>query len=159
MGGEKISRLLTLGANIGVVAGLVFLLVQIDQNNDLARAQIHQTRSDSWGDFKLELADSEHLLIAWNKFQKAGGPMDPDALDTLGDIERARVIQYLLHRYNDYDNLFYQHEQGYLDDEYYEHRIVSSIRVLAPSWKAVGIFGVARPSFVEEVDRITAESQ
>ena len=155
----KFSGWLRFGANIGVVTGMVLLLVEMDQNNDLARAQIHQIRADSWGDFKLELADSEYLLISWTKFQEAGGLRSPDTLDTLDSIDRARVIQFLLHRYNDYDNLFYQYQQGYLDEEYYEYRIVPSIRIMAASWKKIGVYGIARPSFIEEIDRITAETQ
>jgi hypothetical protein len=138
---------------------MVLLLVEMDQNNDLARAQIHQIRADSWGDFKLELADSEYLLPAMSRFQEAGGTKDPDALDTLNRIDRARVVQFLLHRYNDYDNLFYQYQQGYLDEEYYEYRIVPSIRIMAAAWKKIGVYGVARPSFIEEIDRITSETQ
>ncbi len=159
MNTSKFSRWLRFGANIGVVTGLFLLLVEMDQNNDLARAQIHQIRADSWGDFKLELADSEYLLTAWIKFQEAGGLSNLDALDTLNSIDRARVVQFLMHRYNDYDNLFYQYQQGYLDEEYYEYRIVPSIRVLAASWKNIGVFDVARPSFVDEIDRITSETQ
>ncbi len=155
----KFSRWLRFGANVGVVTGLFLLLVEMDQNNDLARAQIHQIRADSWGDFKLELADSEYLLASWSKFQEAGGPKTPDALDSLDKIDRARVIQFLLHRYNDYDNLFYQYQQGYLDEEYYEYRIVPSIRVMAAAWKKIGVYGIARPRFIEEIDRITAETQ
>ncbi len=159
MNTSKFSSWLRFGANVGVVTGLFLLLVEMDQNNDLARAQIHQIRADSWGDFKLELADSEYLLTAWSKFQEAGGLRNPDSLDTLNSMDRARVVQFLLHRYNDYDNLFYQYQQGYLDEEYYEYRIVPSIRVLAAAWKNIGVYNVARPSFIDEIDRITSETQ
>jgi hypothetical protein len=159
MNTSKFSRWLRFGANIGVVTGLFLLLVEMDQNNDLARAQIHQIRADSWGDFKLELADSEYLLPAMSRFQEAGGLGNLEALDTLSNIDRARVVQFLMHRYNDYDNLFYQYQQGFLDEEYYEYRIAPSIRVLAATWKNIGVYDVARPSFVDEVDRITSETQ
>ena len=159
MNTSKFSRWLRFAANVGVVTGLFLLLVEMDQNNDLARAQIHQIRADSWGDFKLALADSEYLLPAWSKFQEAGGLRNLDALDTLNNIDRARVVQFLLHRYNDYDNLFYQYQQGFLDEEYYEYRIVPSIRVLAASWKNIGVHDIARPSFIAEIDRITSQTQ
>jgi len=159
MNADRVNRWLTLGANVGVVIGLILLLIEIDQNNDLARAQIHQTRADSWGDFRLTLGDSEHLLSAWEKFRDAGGPQDPDALDKLDYLERMRVRQYLLHRYSDYDNLFYQYKQGYLDEEYYVYRVVPSINSLAPSWHRLRTLRWVRPSFVDEVNRITSESQ
>ena len=159
MNADTVNKWLTLSANLGVVIGLILLLIEIDQNNDLARAQIHQTRADSWGDFRLALGDSEHLLDAWTKFENAGGPEDPSAMDNLDSLERNRVRQFLLHRYNDYDNLFYQYRQGYLDEEYYLHRVVPSIKRLGPSWKALRFFRFARPSFVEEINRVTSESQ
>ncbi len=159
MNTSKFSRWLRFTANIGVVTGLFLLLVEMDQNNDLARAQIHQIRADSWGDFKLAFADSEYLLPAWGRFQDAGGLRNLDALDTLNSIDRARVVQFLMHRYNDYDNLFYQYQQGFLDEEYYEYRIAPSIRVLADAWKYIGVYDLARPSFIDEMDRITSETQ
>ena len=159
MNADSVNKWLTLSANVGVVIGLILLLIEIDQNNDLAKAQIHQTRADSWGDFRLTLGDSEHLLNAWMKFQDAGGPEDPNAIDQLDDLERNRVRQFLLHRYSDYDNLFYQYQHGYLDEEYYVHRVVPSIKRLAPSWRSFALTGPTRPSFAEEINRITSESQ
>ena len=156
---EKTSDWLRVGANIGVLVGIFMVLVEIDQNNDLARAQFHHERTEAWGNLKLELADSEFLLAAWEKFRGAGGPRDPAAMDALDDIERARVTQYLMHRYSDYDNLFYQYKEGYLDEEYYQHRVEPSIRALANSWEAIGVFTLARPSFVEEVHRITSDDR
>ena len=36
---EKLNHLLTLLANIGVIAGIIFLAVEINQNTDMMRAQ------------------------------------------------------------------------------------------------------------------------
>jgi hypothetical protein len=35
---DRINQWLTLGANIGVVIGLILLLIELDQNSDLLRA-------------------------------------------------------------------------------------------------------------------------
>ena len=61
---DNINKWLTLGANIGVLIGLVLLLIELDQNSDLVRAQIHQARSDAHVWMKQESADSEFLLPA-----------------------------------------------------------------------------------------------
>jgi len=37
-----------LDTNMGVVVGLALLLIELDQNSDLVRAQIHQDRSAEW---------------------------------------------------------------------------------------------------------------
>jgi len=47
MNADNVNRWLTLGTNVGVVIGLILLLVELDQNSDLVRAQIHQARSDT----------------------------------------------------------------------------------------------------------------
>ena len=159
MNTDKLGRWLRIGANLGVLTGLFFLLAEMEQKNALTSAQIHQTRADAWGDLKLELADSEYLLASWIKFQEAGGVGDREALGKLSAIDRGRVTQFLMHRYNDYDNIFYQYQQGFVDEEYYEYRIVPSIRALAGSWKDIGVYNIARPSFIEEIDRVTSETQ
>ena len=40
MGSEKSGRWLTLGANIGVIAGLILVAVQINQNTAITKAQM-----------------------------------------------------------------------------------------------------------------------
>ena len=72
MSAESINKWLSLGANIGVVIGLILLLVEIDQNSDLDRAQIHQARSDQHVSNRLQNADSEFLMPAPAKFFAAG---------------------------------------------------------------------------------------
>lgn len=41
---DNVDRWLTLGANIGVLVGLALLIVELGQNSDLVRTQIHQAR-------------------------------------------------------------------------------------------------------------------
>jgi len=40
---DKVNRWLTLGANIGVLIGIILLVVELDQNREMIRAQ---TRND-----------------------------------------------------------------------------------------------------------------
>ncbi len=80
MNTESVTRWLTLGANVGVLSGLILLLIELDQNSDLVRAQIHQARSDAHVLMKEDGADSEFLLPALLKFQSAGGPDNLDAM-------------------------------------------------------------------------------
>ena len=77
MNAESISRWLSLSANLGVVVGLVLLLIELDQNSDLVRAQIHQARSDEHVGYRIEFADSEFLLPARLKVEAAGGVGNP----------------------------------------------------------------------------------
>ena len=152
---DNINRWLTLGANVGVVIGLVLLILELNQNSNLVRAQIHQARSDNYESFMVDMADTEFLLPAYEKFKAAGGPVDISALDVLDSVERERIRRYYQGRIGGYDNLYLQHKQGYLDDEFYETRIVGSVRRLYPVWLELGLLenGVT-PSFVAEIERI-----
>ena len=156
MNAEHVNRWLTLSANIGVVIGLILLLIELDQNSDLVRAQIHQARSDTWVSGRLAFADTEHLLPAYQKFMAAGGPMDPSAIEALDPIESLRIYRYLEARAGDYDNLFYQYQQGYLDEEFYRTRIESSIKRIAPMWMKMDFLNRLRPSFVAEIERLNS---
>lgn len=151
----SISSWLTLGANIGVVIGLVLLIVELNQNSDLVRAQIHQARSDSYESFMLDIADSEYLLPAYEKFKAAGGPEDVSALDVLNADERERIRRYFQGRLGGYDNLYFQYKQGYLDEEFYESRIAGSIRRQYSIWVELGLLeSGSTPSFMAEIERI-----
>ena len=161
MDSDRLNRWLTLIANAGVVIGLVLLLIELEQNSDLMRAQIHQARSDEHVANRLAAVDSEYLLPALLKVHEAGGFANPSAMDSLNPEERFRVREFLIAQHQDYDNLFYQYQQGYLDEEYYEFRVAGSIRFFAPWWKKLNIFETSgrRPSFDTEIRRIVAEQE
>jgi hypothetical protein len=157
----SINKWLSLGANVGVLIGLILLLVEIDQNNDLVRAQIHQARSDTHVSNRLQIADSEFLILAVEKFYAAGGFNNLSALDQLTAVEVARIREWMIAFHQDYDNLFYQYQQGYLDNEFYRYRVEVPISIFAPWWEKLDIFESAgrRPSFDAEVKRIKNNSQ
>ena len=156
MNADRVNRWLTLGANIGVVIGLMLLIFELNQNSDLVRAQIHQARSDTWVSNRVDFADSEFLLHAYDKFIKAGGPLDPTAIDRLNPTESARVSRYAQALMGDYDNLYYQFQQGYLDENYYRSRVEMGIKRWAPIWKLSVFLENMTPGFQEEVERLTS---
>jgi hypothetical protein len=161
MNTDSVNKWLTLSANVGVVIGLFLLLIEIDQNSDLLRAQIHQARSDAHVRMKEDSADSEYLLPAMEKFRLAGGVKNMDAMDALTPIEAARVSLSKEAAHQDYDNLFYQYQQGYLDEEFYQYRVTPTIQELAPWWRKLDIFESSgrRPSFHAEIDRLMSVNQ
>ncbi len=156
MNADSVKRWLSLATNIGVVIVLILLLIELDQNSDLVRAQIHQARSDAHVEYRNELANSELLLPAMLKFEAAGGFADMAALDELSSIEARRITEFFSARHQDYDNLFYQYQQGYLDEEFYRYRVADSIELFAPWWEKLKLFEgeQRRPSFNAEIKRI-----
>lgn len=156
----KLNNWLTLGANIGVLVGLVLLVIELDQNSDVVRAQIHQARSDNFESFSVELADSERLLPALTKLSAAGGARDLTSLQQLTPDELARVRYYHRGRIMGYDNLYFQFRSGFVEEDFYNVRVVNTVRALAPLWSELRLIrlGYENPyvstSFAEEIERI-----
>ena len=66
MDSDRLNRWLTLGANVGVVVGIIFLAVEIRQNSELARIQLTDERMATWQQGELVvLGDS--IARVWEK--------------------------------------------------------------------------------------------
>ena len=107
---DRINQWLTLGANIGVVIGLILLLIELNQNSDLLRAQIHQARSDAHVGHRLADVESEKLTAIRMKLYEHGYPQDLTSVDALTPEEHFRFRDYLAARHTDLDNLHYQYQ-------------------------------------------------
>ena len=157
---ERINSWLRLGANVGVLIGFILLVVELDQNSDLTRAQVHQSRSDNFESFGVAVADSENLLPVLMKFKAAGGPNDLSALQELTPIERARLRRYYSARIAGYDNLYYQYTQGFLDEGFYNIRVAGPVKYLQPLWSEMGLIRLGKknprvtPGFAAEIERL-----
>jgi hypothetical protein len=54
--------------------------------------------------------------------------------------------------------MFFQYQQGFIDEEYYRDSFRERVRRLAPVWQALHVAG-ARRSFAAEIEEILAESR
>ena len=149
--------------SIAVLATLVYLSVQIRQNTKsmgeskrLALAQTYQVRSDALQMMLVHAADSEHIGPIITKLTGAGYPEDISALDSLSDLERQRFRLWQIAQETHWDNLFFQYQQGFIDEEYYRDSFRKRVKRLAPTWKALKVAG-ARRTFDDEVESILAE--
>src|SRR4029450_11151859 len=77
------------------------------------------------------------------------------APDRLSPDERGRFRQWQIAQQTHWDNMYFQYQQGYLDEEYYQDSFRERVARLAPTWKALGITG-GRRSFSEEIERLLA---
>ncbi len=148
---------------IAVVVTLVYLSIQIRQNTRsmqesrrLALAQTYQMRADALQEMLVQAADSEHIGPIISKLTGLGYPEDVAALDQLTPIERGRFRLWQIAQQTHWDNMYYQYQQGFLDEEYYRDSLRVRVRRLAPIWSALGVGG-SRRSFEEEMQRIVVE--
>ncbi len=148
---------------IAVVVTLAYLAAQIrhntrvmEKNERLALAQTYQMRADALQTMLVEAADSEHIGPIITKLTNAGYPDDLASLDALNEIERGRFRQWQIAQQTHWDNMYFQYQQGFLDEEYYRDSFRARVLRLAPVWEALNVTG-SRQSFSEEIDRIMAE--
>jgi hypothetical protein len=147
---------------VAVVVTLVYLAVQVRQNTHsieeskrLALAQTYQMRADALQTMLVHAADSQHIGPLITKLTQLGYPEDVSALDRLSPDERGRFRQWQIAQQAHWDNMFFQYQQGYLDEEYYQDSFRERVARLAPTWKALGITS-GRRSFSEEIERLLA---
>lgn len=134
-----------------VVVTLVYLSVQVrqntrsmDENRELALAQAYENRSQAAAQHFIAMRDSPY-------FKETSLVLGPDASET--EVNEQRKITYLRWWMNVNDNIHYQYERGFLDQEYYDNAFVANVKLAAPKWRAAGIKEY-RASFSAEVDRI-----
>ena len=153
MESDRLNRWFTLGANFGVIAGLIFLGLEIRQAQMAMQSQAFQARALDAISWSLDMAKEAdlgrlHILIE-------SGTLDPDSLS-----ESDRQIAYFLldGARLDTDNEHYQYQNGFLDSGFYNGVTVPMIRHYAPIWREFGV-REGRPDFRVEVDRILKETR
>ena len=149
--------------SIAVLATLVYLAMQIRQNTrtmdeskKLALAQTYQMRSDALQMMLVHAADSEYIGPIITKLTTAGYPDVTSSLDQLSTEELGRFRQWQIAQQTHWDNMFFQYQQGFIDEEYYRDSFRVRVGRLAPIWNALNIAG-ARCTFVAEIKSILAE--
>jgi hypothetical protein len=153
---DRVNRWLTLGANLGVLVGIVLILMELNQNADLWRAQISQSRVDSVLERYADQMHSDYWPPIAAKRQNAGSP--EKWVETLTDEEWQRVRYYVLIEINDLLNQFYQYQQGWLDPSIWQSSTRGQIvRVLPliPHFFPQGM--PLEPAFREAINQIARE--
>lgn len=147
--------------SIAVLATLVYLAVQLRQNTrslqnseKLALAQTYQMRSDALQLMLVEAADSEHIAPIINKLTAAGYPEDVGALELISADELGRFRLWQIAQMTHWDNMYFQYQQGFIDEQYYQDAIKTRVMRLAPTWQALNVTRGARRGFIEEIDRL-----
>lgn len=150
--------------SIAVLATLVYLSVQLRQNTrsmneskKLALAQTYQMRADALQLMLVTASDSRYIGPIIARLTEAGYPEDIAALDTLSNEERGRFRLWQIAQQTHWDNMFFQYQQGYIDDEYYCDAFKTRVRRLAPTWAKLNLTS-GRASFNREVAELIADS-
>ena len=150
MASDKINRWVSLSANIGVLVGLIFLIIELRQANDLALASAYRSRGDEIQLSLQELALSSDLAEIQVKAKTQG-------LDALSDVEIERYRSWIWASTFRMQNQFNDHELGFLDDESYQGMLAAAARRY-PMWIELDLPLVNR-GFVQTVEALLIEEQ
>ena len=148
---DKLNQWLTLVANLAVIAGMVFLALELSQNSRMMQTQTRNAVTESILNFQFNAETSGLRALA----QKANS--DPASLTA---EESQRVAQLYVSNLRLWENIHYQYRNGVFDeDEFNAER---------NSWRALGertpllrgVYcqlkqrGSLSPAFVTEMDRL-----
>jgi len=149
MDSDRIKGWASLSANIGVLIGLVFLIVELKQANDLALASAYRSRGDEIQAAMQEIALSSELAEIQVK-------ANTQSLDTLTPVELERYRAWIHAGLFRMQNQFNDYELGFLDDESYQAMLDEAVRRY-PIWKELnlpltsrGLIQAVESSLIEE---------
>ena len=107
MDSDKANRWLTLGANLGVLVGLILLIAELNQNRDMMRAQTRHELAMGIVDLFQTPASNEQLADLMYR-AKSGEEMTPT------ELFQFQLGTNALYRY--WENVHYQYRVGLYDD-------------------------------------------
>jgi hypothetical protein len=146
-----LARAIGVLANLGVIAGIALLAVEVHQNTAMMEAQINQARTEAAMAEAQSVYDSEYVLPLMDAIDQ-GRP--------LTSMDRQRFTHYLRAFNRNQDNQLWQYRQGLLGEN-----IPRSIRIavraeLAPRPLAREIWASTKDlytdDYIEMVDEILA---
>ena len=111
----------------------------IDESQRLQKARVHQDHSDDLQRQILFVADNAEMSEIFAEFPD--GEFDRAkylaVFDALTRTQQYRITLYMYAQQARFDNLLFQKEQGFVDEEYWLTTCVPYLKQFAPSWDAV----------------------
>jgi hypothetical protein len=112
---------------VGVVISLVYLGIQIRKNTEAERTSTYQAIVSDFGAMNNTMASTPELSHLFVQAMENYHQLSSD--------EKARISQLFFQCFRYFENMFYQHRQGYLDEEVWT------------GWRRLMLTYYARPGF------------
>jgi hypothetical protein len=112
---------------IGVVISLVYLAMQIRKNTEAERTSTYQAIVSDFGAMNNTMASTPELSHLFVQAMENYHQLSSD--------EKARISQLFFLCFRSFENMFYQHRKGYLDEEVWT------------GWKRLMLTYYSRPGF------------
>ena len=154
----RLNRWLTLGTNIGVLIGIILLVVELDQNRDMIRAQTRNELSQGVVDLLSMSAENKELADAIVRANQ-GEELTPTEFHMYTARSEA-VFRY-------WENAHYQYRQGMYDEIEFSSHLETMKAVLLSSDGLVRFWLRARCSdrmlysapFMAEIDGLLSDKE
>ena len=117
---DKVRFVIEIISVLAIVLSLVFLGLEVNQSNTLAKASIRQSLNETDMDVYEMRMDKEAITRAHYKI---------DADLPLDDYEQYMMIQFQTFNFRDFDNSFYQYRLGLFDENNWQayRRIIKKL--------------------------------
>ena len=121
MDSDRINRWITLGANFGVLIGIILLIIEIQQNTEMMQAQLIQSRTEN----RLELYKEEIHSDYWPAIEvkRTAASSPQEWIASLTPEETQRVKSSVIYELNDLRAQFLQYRSGYLDEQLFKNSV------------------------------------
>lgn len=139
-----------MGANIGVLFGLLLLVVELRQTNDLAEANAYRARGD-------EVQLALHSIALSGDFAEIMVKVDAEGIDALSAVETERYRRYLWASVFRQKNQFNDYRFGFLDE--YSYQAMLSIAASQYHWWEKLDIPISDPEFKHAVEAKIKELQ
>ena len=134
-----LTRWITAGANVAVLVGIGLVLLELNQNADLMRAQMIQARIDQTTSKYDAMVHSDYWPAICSK--RRASSSGKEWIESLTPDEFERVQYYYFREYEDVRGQYFQYQDGYVSEEYWEsvikeqiHRLIELAVALEVSW-------------------------
>lgn len=111
-----LGKIIQIVASVGVVVGLVFLVVEINQNTQATNTASRDAAVEHVLHFFKQSMDSQVIARAQHKME-SGGELD--------DFERQQLWRYQYYNFKIFENIFIQYQEGlFSDSEWIRYQII-----------------------------------
>jgi hypothetical protein len=138
---QGISALVQIGANVAVVASVLFLAVQARLGIQMLKDAAQRNHMDKAQSVSRMLAENPQLAELWARGSKVG-------VAKLNDAERVQFVNFLTYVLRIWEELFLQHQRGLIDEEMWQANMLI-VRDTKPMPGARDGWAVRRHLFTE----------
>ena len=135
---DRLNRWLTLGANIGVLFGIIFLIVELNQTSEMNRGETRNQVASELSELLRDVGNSPQLAELIVKAENG---------DVLTPAEEMQYRQRILSMLRYFENVHYQYRQGLYDEREFSTQKEAWRKVYASSKITVDIWCDYRATF------------